>query len=117
VAHFLLVFRLKYCKVKLSLCLTNYAPRDTEVWGSEGIDPAFFTSVLDGGGQLYAPATLRQGKQPRYQLDRRLREPQSRSGRCGVEEKSLALARNRTPIVPARRYTELSQLALKILCA
>jgi hypothetical protein len=36
-------------RVKLSLCLTNYAPRHGDVWGSGGIDPLFLTSALDGG--------------------------------------------------------------------
>jgi hypothetical protein len=36
------------------------------------------------------------GKSPRYPLDRRLGEPQSRSGRCG-EEKNLNFTGTRTP--------------------
>jgi hypothetical protein len=40
-------------------------------------------------GQLHAPLYL-WGKYPLYQLDRRLRVHQSRSGRCG-EEKILPL--------------------------
>jgi hypothetical protein len=42
------------------------------------------------------------GRGPRYPLDRRLGEPQSRSGRCG-EEKNLALP-GIEPV--ARRYTD-----------
>jgi hypothetical protein len=48
------------------------------------------------------------GKRSRYPLDRRLRGPQSRSGRCGVQEKSLAPAGNPTPAAQpiARRDTD-----------
>jgi len=38
-------------------------------------------------GQLYAPAALPQGKNPRYPLHRRTGGPQSSSGR-GAEEKN-----------------------------
>jgi hypothetical protein len=44
-------------KVKLSLCLINETARHEDVWGSRGIAP-FFISVLDGSGQLHAPAAL-----------------------------------------------------------
>jgi hypothetical protein len=41
-------------------------------------------------GELQALADLPpQGKSPRYQLDRRLGESQSRSGRCGKEVQVL----------------------------
>jgi hypothetical protein len=55
-----------------------------------GIASPLLTSVLDGGGELHAPAALPQGKEPRCPLDRRLVEPQSRSGCCG-EKKNLTL--------------------------
>jgi hypothetical protein len=35
-------------KVKLSLCLSNQALRHEDVWRSEGMDPLFLTSSLDG---------------------------------------------------------------------
>jgi hypothetical protein len=38
--------------------------------------------------QRYNPATLLPGKEPRYPLYRRLRGPQSRSGRGGEEKNS-----------------------------
>jgi hypothetical protein len=62
---------------------------------------------MERSGQLYAPAALPPGKEPRYPLDKRLGGPQSRFGRCG-EQKSLALARNRTPAVQpvVRRYVD-----------
>jgi hypothetical protein len=40
--------------------------------------------------QVSAPAALPLGKNPLYQLDRRMDEPQIQSGHCG-EEKNLAL--------------------------
>jgi hypothetical protein len=51
---------------------------------------AFLTSALDGG-ELSASRPGRftsQGKSPWYPLDRRLGEPQSRSGRGGEEKNS-----------------------------
>jgi hypothetical protein len=36
-------------RVKLSMSLINYAPRDKGVWRSGGIQPPFFTFALDGG--------------------------------------------------------------------
>jgi hypothetical protein len=36
-------------KVKLSLCLINYASRHEDVLGSGGIAPSFLTSAIDGG--------------------------------------------------------------------
>jgi hypothetical protein len=43
---------------------------------------------MDVSGHLHAPAALPQGKSPWYPLDRRLGEPQSRSGRGGEEKNS-----------------------------
>jgi hypothetical protein len=43
---------------------------------------------MEVSGQLHAPAPLRQGKNPRHTLDRRLGGPQSRSGRGGEEKNS-----------------------------
>jgi hypothetical protein len=62
---------------------------------------------MEVSGQLHAPAALPPEEMPRYQLDRRLGEPQSPSGRCG-EEKSLAPVRIITLAVQpiARRYTD-----------
>jgi hypothetical protein len=42
---------------------------------------------MEVSGQLHAPVALTQGKSPCNLLDRRLGEPQSRSGR-GDEEKN-----------------------------
>jgi hypothetical protein len=47
-------------------------------------------------GQLHAPAALSRRKNPRYPLDRRLGEPQSRSGLPGGE-KILVPTGTRTP--------------------
>jgi hypothetical protein len=48
------IFRLKIykkVKLKLSLCLINYALRHENVWGSGGIAPVFLTSALDGASR------------------------------------------------------------------
>jgi hypothetical protein len=85
-------------KVKLSLCLTNWALRHEGVWGSGCIDPHF----LDLGASWrwvvsFTPRPLYpRRKSPRYPLDRRLGGPQSRSGRRGAD-KILDLTGTRTP--------------------
>jgi hypothetical protein len=58
---------------------------------------AFLTSVLDGGGQHHAPASLPPGKQPPVPLDRRLGGSHNRAERRG-EVKNLAPTGTRTPI-------------------
>jgi hypothetical protein len=72
----------------------------------------FFTSVLDGNGQLHASLYPR-GRNPRHELDRRLGGPQSRSGRCEVERNHLPLPgiepRPSSPN-PIAVATELSRL-------
>jgi len=42
-------------------------------------------------GQIQAPAALSPGKEPRYQLDRRLGGPHGWSGRGGRKKISLSL--------------------------
>jgi hypothetical protein len=54
-----------------------------------------------------------QGKSPCYPLDRRLRGPQSQSGRDGKDKNSQAILGLEPPVIQpiAKRYTtELSQL-------
>jgi hypothetical protein len=51
---------------------------------------------MEMSGQLYAPAALLPGKDPRYPLGRRLDGPQSRSGH-GVEEKNIQLPQEIEP--------------------
>jgi hypothetical protein len=46
---------------------------------------------MDGSGQLHASAVLSPEKDPLYPLDRRLGEPQSRSGHSGEEKNSQPL--------------------------
>jgi hypothetical protein len=77
-------------KVKLSLCLIKHHFMKT--WGTGGMAPPFLTSAPYGvRGQLHAPATLTLGKEPRYQLDRRLGGPQNLSGRCRENKNILFL--------------------------
>jgi hypothetical protein len=95
-------------KVKLSLCLINYASRHEDVWGSGGKAPPFLTSALDGVESL---ASRPQEKSPTYPLDGRQCGPQSRSGCCGKEKNVLPLPgiepRTSQPVaIP----TELSRL-------
>jgi hypothetical protein len=67
-------------EVKLSLCLTRYyAIKD--YWGSEGIAPQILNLDTDGSCHLHSPATITPGENPRYPLDRRLGESQSRCER------------------------------------
>jgi hypothetical protein len=49
------------------------------------------------------PPLSPRGKSTRYQLDRRLGEPQSRSGRCGVEKKISCPSWETNPTGPARQ--------------
>jgi hypothetical protein len=51
---------------------------------------------MEVSGQFHGPAALPRGESRRYQLDRRLGGPQSRSGRRG-EEKILEPTGTRTP--------------------
>lgn len=57
--------------------LLDYVPRHEDVWWQQM------------SGQLHVPANLPSGKNPRYPMDTRLGEPQSRQGRCR-EQKNLA---------------------------
>jgi hypothetical protein len=41
-------YKLSMLKVKLSLCLINYAPHHSGEWGNEEIAPPFLASALDG---------------------------------------------------------------------
>jgi hypothetical protein len=43
---------------------------------------------MEVSGQLHAPTALPPGKAPSYPLDRKLGEPQSRSGRGGEDKNS-----------------------------
>jgi hypothetical protein len=64
-------------------------------------------------GSFMPQPLYHQGKSPWYPLDRRLSRPQCWSGCCGVEKKSLARARNRTPAIQpvADHYTDWAILA------
>jgi hypothetical protein len=63
---------------------------------------------MEVSGQLHVLAAIPPGKSPRYPLDRKLDEPQSRSRHCGVEIYSLPLPRIEPRDVQsvARRYTD-----------
>jgi hypothetical protein len=56
---------------------------------------------MDESGQLHATVALHQGKSTRYPLDRRVDEPQSRSGRGGEKKISQPLPETQ-PGRPAR---------------
>jgi hypothetical protein len=77
-------------KIKLSLCLINWAPHHENTWGSRGTAPPLFTSALKVSGQLHAPATLSPGKEP---------PPFQRRSQLRGEQKNLAPARSRTPAI------------------
>jgi hypothetical protein len=59
---------------------------------------------MEVSGQLHAPATLLQGKNPWYLLDRRLGGPQSRSG-CGGEEKNSQPLPGVEPPITSSNFT------------
>jgi hypothetical protein len=74
---------------------------------------------MEVSGQLHVQAALPQGKSPFYPLDRRLSEPQNRSGRGG-EEKIPSPRRESKPgtliVQPvAQRYTDWAITALMLL--
>jgi hypothetical protein len=85
-------------KVKSSLCLTNYALRHEDVWGSGCIDQRLFdlgTSwrwVVSFTSRLLYPRV----RSPSYRLDRKLGGPQRRSERHR-EVKILTTTGTRTP--------------------
>jgi hypothetical protein len=104
------LYRLSYPSFHSMLKQSRYTP-----WWRLGewrySSYSFFNSALDGG-EWSAPRpgrALPWGKDTQYPLDRRLGGPQSRSGHR-LEEKSLASAWDRTPVVQSvlRHYTDLA---------
>jgi hypothetical protein len=103
-------------KVKLPLCLTNYALCHEDVWGSGCTDPLFLTLTLVGGELSASRSThfTPWGKSPQYPLDRRLGGLQCWSGRCR-DKKILYPTGTQTPTprlsgpypvaIPAPRFT------------
>jgi hypothetical protein len=95
-------------KVKLSLCLTNYAVRHENVWGSEDTHfslPRYYMEVSE-----WSASRPGQVKSPRYPLDMRSGGSQSRSGRRG-EQKILDRTGTRTrPLVRPARNQSLYRL-------
>jgi hypothetical protein len=83
-------------KVKLSLCLINYAQCHEDILGSGGITPPFLTSALVGkewsASRLVALVPRGKSPSPRCPLDRGLGGPQSRSGRCSEQKNFLSLS-------------------------
>jgi hypothetical protein len=74
-------------KVNLSLFLINQAPRHEDVWESGGTAQPLLNSVLDRG-EWSASRPCRftpKERAPRYELNRRLSGPKSRSARCREE--------------------------------
>jgi hypothetical protein len=104
-------------KVKLSLCLTKHHAMKA-YWGRGGIA----SRIIDLGTRWrwvvsFTPRPLYpQGKLPWYPLDRRLDEPQNRSGHGGEEKNSQPPTGNRTlepkssSPAPSAIPTELSRL-------
>jgi hypothetical protein len=84
---------LKVKKIKLFMCLTNWALRHEGIWRSGCTDPHFLD--LDTSWRQvvsFTPWPL----YPQYPFDRRLGRSQSRSEQCG-EEKILDPTRTQTP--------------------
>jgi hypothetical protein len=101
-------------KVRLHLVLTEHHTMEG-YWGSGSIAPRIF--YLGTRWRWVVSLTPRplylQGNSPWYPLERRLREPQSRSGRGGEEKHSQPLSGQQPLIIQpvAQRYTtELSRL-------
>jgi hypothetical protein len=69
--------------------------------GSGGIAAPFLTSAQDGDGEFNALGALFQQKSPRYPFDKRLGEPQNRSGHCEDETNFLPLPGIYLPIPQA----------------
>jgi hypothetical protein len=70
------------------LFFLKWAPRHGGIWGSGGIAPRILDLGTRRSGQLHVPVALPPSPHMEslwYPLDRRLRGPQSRSGRDGKE--------------------------------
>jgi hypothetical protein len=86
-----ILFQLKKCKFipglyELSATLCRY------IWGSGSIASPFLTKALDGGEWLASrPGHFTFIETPLYPLDKRLREPKSRSERCGEVKHFLSI--------------------------
>jgi hypothetical protein len=91
-------FLKKRLKIKLSLCLTNYALCNEDIGGVDVYIHIFLTSALDGGEwSVSRPVRFTPwGMSARYPENRRLGGPQSRSGQR-EEEKILDPTGTRTP--------------------
>jgi hypothetical protein len=102
----------------MSLCF-NWLPRHEGVFESGGIAPRILDLSTRWRWSASRPSRfIPQGKIPWCPLDKRLGEPQSRSGRCGEGKNSQALSRLETPITQTvtQRYTaELSWFLLTLV--
>jgi hypothetical protein len=104
-------------KVKLCPLLTYWALCHGDIWGSGCVDPHILDLGTSGRWEIsFTPRLLYSwGRSPRYPLDRRLRGPQSLSGRR-EEENSFAPTKTRTPTPrssspqPVRIVTTVSRL-------
>jgi hypothetical protein len=109
-------------KVKLFLCVTNYALSLEGVCGSGGIDPRFLNLGTSWWPVSFKPRPIYpRRKSPRYPLDRRLGGSQNLSGRRG-EEKILGPTGTRTlsssvvqPV--ASRHTDCAIIILPFFSA
>jgi hypothetical protein len=76
--------------------------------GGRSIAPSFLTWVLDGGGQLHAPAALLPGKEPLVLIGYEAVLALERVRTQWIKEKSLASTGNRNPAIqPVAILTQL----------
>jgi hypothetical protein len=96
-------------KVKLFLCSIKHDAIKTYGGVEVRLHHSWPHHWMEVSGQLQATLASPLGRNSRYPLDRRQGRLQSRSGRCGVQQKSLGSAGNRTrPPAPTPSLYRLS---------
>jgi hypothetical protein len=66
-------------KVKLSVCLINYAPRHEDLWGRVGIAPRFLNSALTESSSFWKDEEMHEEPQPGEILEIRTHHLQNAS--------------------------------------